>query len=138
MMSDARDDQDQAEALDDENLDLGDFPPDRSLGLGQLAAEDVTAADAYAPDSLEARERREEPDFDRQPLSATERETVAGLLEPDLVDGDDVEADLVAVEAEPDSDAGGAVLSDAVDTRGDPGNQPAEEAAVHIERTETR
>jgi hypothetical protein len=132
-MSDARDDQDQAEALDDDNLDPGDFPPDHSLGLGELAANDVIAADAYAPDSVEGRRWREEPDFDREPPSGSERESVVGLLEPDLVEGADVEADLIADEAEPDDDAGGVVLSDASDSRDDPGNRPAEEAAVHIE-----
>jgi len=132
-MSDAGDDQDQSEALDDDNLDPGDFPPDHSLGLRELAAKDVTAADAYAPDSVEEREWREEPDVDEQPFAYTEREAVAGLLAPDLEGSLDVETDLIADVAEPDDDAGGAVLSDASDSRTDPGNQPAEEAALHLE-----
>ena len=132
-MSDAGDDQDQSEALDDDNLGPGDFPPDHSLGLGELAARAVTAADAYAPDSIEERDWREEPDFDQRPIAYTEREGVAGLLEPDLVNGQDVEADLIADEAEPDDDRGGPVLSDASDLRPDSGGQPAEEAAIHLE-----
>lgn len=132
-MSDAGDDQDQSEALDDDNLDPGDFPPDHSLGLRELAAKDVIAADAYAPDSIEERDWREEPDFDQRPLAYTEREGVSGLLEPDLENGQDVEADLIANEAEPDDDGGGPVLSDVSDSRADPGNQPAEEAALHLE-----
>ncbi|HEX7444514.1 MAG TPA: hypothetical protein VF320_11540 [Acidimicrobiales bacterium] len=132
-MSDTGDDQDQAEALDDDNLDPGDFPPDHSLGIRELAAKDVTAADAYAPDSVEERGWREEPDFDQQPLSYSERRSVEGLIEPELEDGQDVEEHLVAEEAEPDDDAGGAVLSDASDSRADVGGQPAEEAALHLE-----
>ena len=132
-MSDDGDDQDQSEALDDDNLDPGDFPPDHSLGLRELAAKDVIAADEYAPDSVAEREWREEPDFDQQPLSATERESVLGLVEPDLVGGEDVEADLIAEEAEPDDDAGGVVLSDASDSRADVDNRAAEEAALHVE-----
>ena len=132
-MSDSWDDQDQSEALDDDNLDPGDFPPDHSLGLRELAAKDVTAADEYAPDSVEERTWREEPEVDQQPLAYSERESVSGLLEPDLARGQDVEGHLIGEEAEPDDDAGGAVLSDASDSRTDPGNQPAEEAAVHRE-----
>ncbi len=132
-MSDSWDDQDQSEALDDDNLDPGDFPPDHSLGLRELAGKDVTAADAYAPDSVEERTWREEPDVDQRPLAYSERESVSGLLETDREGGEDVEADLIAVEAEPDDDAGGAVLSDATDSRGDLENQSAEEAAIHRE-----
>lgn len=132
-MSDARDEQDQSEALDDDNLDPGDFPPDHSIGLRELAVNDVTAADSYAPDSVEGRGWREEPDFDQQPLSDTERQSVTGLLAPDLEDGLDVESELIADQGEPDDDAGGVVLSDAADSRGDPDNLPAEEAALHIE-----
>ena len=133
-MSDARDDQDQAEALDDDNLDPGDFPPDHSLGLRELATQDVTAADEYAPDFPEDRDRREEPEVDERPISYTERESVVGLLEPDLEGGSDVESDLIAEEAEPDDDAGSPVLSDVSDTRSDSSNLPAEEAAIHLER----
>ena len=92
----------------------------------------MTAADEYAPDSIEDRDRREEPEVDERVLAYTDRESVVGLLEPDLDSGQDVEADLVAQEAEPDDDAGGAVLSDASDSRADPSNQPAEEAAIHL------
>ncbi len=131
-MSDVGDDQDQSEMLDDDNLDPGDFPPERALGLGELATQDVTAADEYAPDSVEDRDRREEPEVDERALAYTERESVAGLLEPDLDDGRDVEADLIAQEAEPDDDAGGVVLSEASDSRADPSNRSAEEAAIHL------
>ncbi len=131
-MGDVGDDQDQSELLDDDNLDPGDFPPERPFGLGELATQDVTAADEYAPDSFADRDRREEPEVDERPLAYTDRESVAGLLEPDLEGGRDVEADLIAQEAEPDDDAGGAVLSDASDSRADPSNQSAEEAAIHL------
>ena len=133
-MSDVGDDQDQAEVLDDDEMDPGDFPADQWLGLRELATQDVTAADEYAPDSVEQRELREEPEVDERPLAYSERESVVGLIEPDLQGGQDVEADLIGDEAEPDDDSGGALLSDASDSRGDASNQPAEEAAIHIER----
>ena len=131
-MSDLGDDQDQSEALDDDNLDPGDFPPERSVGLGELATQDVTAADEYAPDSFADRDAREEPEVDEEPLAYTERESVVGLLAPDFDEGQDGEADLIAEEAEPDDDAGGVILSDASDSRADPSNQSAEEAAIHL------
>jgi hypothetical protein len=133
-MSDAGDDdQDQAEALDDDDLDPGDFPPDHSIGLRELATQDVLFADEYAPDTVEDRDRREEPEVEDEPLAFSERESVVGLLEPDLEDGSDLEGDLVGDEAELDDERGGVVLSDELDSRADVSNEPAEEAAIHLE-----
>jgi hypothetical protein len=129
-MSDVSDDQDQAEALDPDEVDVVDFPPEHTLGVGELLAHDVTAAGEYAPDNLAIRELREEPELDG--LDDT------GAAAPHLVDADGARgpggtAGLVADRAEEDWDVvdpGGALTESA----GGPGTDtwPAEEAAIHV------
>jgi hypothetical protein len=111
-----RDEQDQAEMLDPDEIDPAAFPPDRPTGVDNLLAEDVTAADEYAPDSVRSREWREEPELTGL---GTEPEPVPHLTdtgEP-AEDDDDV------------FDRGG-VLTEAYG--GDAGTEPAEEAAVNV------
>jgi hypothetical protein len=45
-----RDDQAEAEATDSDEIDAADFPPEHSMGVGDLLANDVTAADESAPE----------------------------------------------------------------------------------------
>jgi hypothetical protein len=97
------DEQDQAEALDEEEID-GPFPPDEPLG----------ADDTQEPDSFAGRSVREEPD-----RLIAERPVVRPFAEDDLLDD---ESQLIADAAEgaPDPEADGQPPS-------------AEEAAMHLD-----
>jgi hypothetical protein len=129
-MSDARDEQSAAEVLDGDHLDPAEYPPEHLLGADALLEKDVPAAGEYAPDSLEERMAREEPDFGEVDL----RDGGGGA--PELIDvddpfGDDLTKELVAEAAEAPDDLDPAVLSDAA-TSSYESTLPAEEAAIHL------
>jgi hypothetical protein len=119
--TDPRDDQAEAEATDSDEIDATDFPPEHSMGVGDLLANDVTAADEYAPDTLAIRDRRVNPDVAR----ADDPAVTATAPELDE-DGDPAEEDWDVVDP-------GAVLTDsAAASHAREDTRPAEEAALHI------
>ena len=127
----ASDEQDQAEALDDDEM-AGEYPPDRLLGANQYG---ITGAEERWDEPLDERISREEPDFG-------ETEPVAGEPGLDLVDGDLGDGQYAAVLADVDGTGDEAALDpgdiafgdttqrDVVQEREAP--LAAEEAAMHI------
>ncbi len=86
------DEQDQAEALDDEELD-GAYPPDRVMGIPDAVSEAGT--DPGAPESVVGRTYREEPeDLPREPSSPAS-DTDAALAEGEASAGDSTLSDVV-------------------------------------------
>jgi hypothetical protein len=130
-MSDRSDEQDQAEVLDDDEIDILDYPPDGTLGVDDLLDDDVPVAGDYAPDDLRHRLAREEPDVIPAGDDAG-RVTVGGLIEPDDPFGPDETKELVGEFGEPDSAVGGAVLTDSAVAGHGADTLPAEEAALHL------
>jgi hypothetical protein len=115
-MSDSRDEQDMAEALDADRFDPQDFPPEHSPGVADLLAEEVTAAGDYAPDDLITRLQREEPDVSEP--DGPDASLRGGIDESGAV-------------GEPDDDVmdrGAAPAEGSAAAR----SLPAEEAALHI------
>jgi hypothetical protein len=126
-MSDApnpRDEQDEAEATDADEIDVADFPPDRPTGVRELLANDVAAADEYAPDDLRRREGRLEPD-----VAVADDEVPPALTDPERapLEGAPGEADWDVIDP-------GAAPSDSASAGRRPDDTwPAEEAALHEE-----
>jgi hypothetical protein len=133
-MTDARDDQDISEALDDDKLPA-DFPPDRPLGVDEYG---VTPGEELVDEPLEARVRREIPDNVR--AEDTVDRGIGSLVEPDQGGGRDTEPDAVAGlvtdgedpdQLDPDDLlSGDPSLRDVAQERVD--DTPAEEAAIHV------
>ena len=117
-MTDARDDQDVSEALDDDKLP-GDYPPEQPLGVDEYG---VTAAEELVDEPLEERVRREVPEQAR----ADDR-GIGSIVEPDEGGSPDDEPDAVAELAVEDFDS---TLEDVAQERVDA--PPAEEAAMHL------
>ena len=117
-MTDARDDQDVSEALDDDKLG-GEFPPERPLGVDEYG---VTPGEERWDEPLEERVRREVPES-----GELDDRGVGTLVDPDEGGGPDLEADAVAELAGRERDE---TLEDvATELEGAP---PAEEAAMHL------
>ena len=108
------DEQDQAEALDEDELGDGDFPPENPLGV------DDPTRDDHVVDTMEQRLHREEPEAE----VAGEPEVT--LVAPDEGQGPDLEKDAVA-----DEEPAGEAPEDQLANEQVP--PPAEEAAIHIE-----
>ena len=126
------DEQDQAEAVDSDELEGGDFPPDRYQGANQYG---ITAAEEAWDEPLEERISREVPD---EPVRHDGRSPV--LVAPDEGGIFDDEAAAVALDesandvgplAEDDAFSGDASLREEASERGQ--GRSAEEAAMHIE-----
>jgi hypothetical protein len=125
------DPQDEAEALDEEEL-IGEreYPPDRPLAVEDYG---VTPAEERVPEPLDEFVKREVPDRIRPPRPEPPR-----LIEPETVDGLDDESELVAESVEPLD----VPLSDDDEFTGDESERDfateleapmsAEEAAIHI------
>jgi len=103
------DEQDQAEAVDDDELD-GAYPPDRTLGIPDAVSEAGT--DPGAPESVVDRMAREEPE-------TVPSETLPTASDPDAV-----------VLADGDVFTGDPTLRDVVQEREAP--VPAEVDAIHV------
>lgn len=87
------DEQDQAEALDDDELD-GAYPPDRTLGVADAVSEAGT--DPGAPESLAERMTREEPEqAPSEPVMAAGDPETGMLAEGDVFTGDATLRDVV-------------------------------------------
>jgi hypothetical protein len=128
----AGDEQDQAEALDSDKLEGGDFPSDRYQGANQYG---ITAAEEAWDEPLEERISREVPD---EPVRHDRRPPV--LVAPDEGGIFDDEAEAIALDesaddlgalAEDDGFSGDPSLREESSERGQGGS--AEEAAMHIE-----
>ena len=126
------DEQDQAEALDSDELEGGDFPPDRYQGANQYG---ITAAEEAWDEPLDERISREVPD---EPVRHDDRPPV--LVAPDEGGIFDDEAEAVAFDesaddvgalAEDDAFSGDPSLRDEMSERGQ--GVSAEETAMHIE-----
>ena len=127
----ASDEQDQAEALDDDEM-AGEYPPDRLLGANQYG---ITGAEERWDEPLDERISREEPDFGETDPEATD----AGL---DLVAADIADGEFAAELVDVPGTAGDVSLSaddiafgdtttrDVVQEREAP--LDPEEAAMHI------
>ena len=130
-MTDARDDQDISEALDDDKLP-GEFPPDEPLGVDEYG---VTAAEELVDEPLEERVRREVPEG-----AGAEERGVGALVEPDAGGRSDDETDAVASAVgngealdqldDADISSGDSTLRDVATER--VADVPAEEAAMHL------
>jgi hypothetical protein len=114
------DEQDEAEALDEDEIDGLDIPPDRPLGVADALARDITVPGEEAQDSLAERISREEPDL--APVGDSDLDVRDGLIADDT----DLEGELG------ERDGGDIALSDSVLTERD--DRSAEEQALHIER----
>ena len=133
-MTDARDDQDISEALDDDKLPA-DFPPEEPLGVDEYG---VTAAEELVDEPLEERVKREIPD-DVRAEDPVDR-GIGTLVEPDQGGTADLEPDAVATsvgggertdQLDPDDLlSGDSTLRDVATERVD--DTPAEEAAMHL------
>ena len=117
-MTDARDDQDIAESLDDDKLP-GDYPPDEPMGVDDYG---VTAAEELTDEPLEERVAREVPERGR-PVDRG----IGTLLDPDEGGSSDQEPDAVATLQQQDDDE---TLDDVAQERVD--DVSAEEAAMHL------
>jgi hypothetical protein len=132
-MSDVHDAQTEAEVLDGDVIDPLNYPPDEPLGVMDLLNEDVPVAGAYAPDDLEERIAREEPDFGEGPVVVDD--SIAGVIDPDDPFGDDLTKELIGEEAERGDDLDDPMLSDS-EASPVSSTLPAEEAAMHLVREE--
>jgi hypothetical protein len=130
-MSETGDDQTAAEILDDDEIDILDFPPDRSVGVDDLLDDDVPAAGDYAPDDLRRRLARELPDV-VVPHDDIGLVAPGGVIDLDDPLGPDGTGELVGEVAEADPGFGGAVLSDSAVAGHDTDTWPAEDAALHL------
>ena len=126
------DEQDQAEALDSEELEGGQFPPDRYQGVNQYG---VTTAEQEWDEPLDERISREVPE---QPVGRDDDAPV--LVAPDQGGIGDDEADAVALDESGEDDG---PLAEDDEFSGDPSlreerseggqGRSAEESAIHIE-----
>jgi hypothetical protein len=134
--SDIRDDQYEAEVTDSDEVDVLDFPPERSLGVEELLANDVTAAGEYAPDTLRGRKARLHPDVVTSDDLRITGVAPGGLADPDDPYGFDERDQQVGERSAADWQVvdPGMVLADssAAGHRG-VDEWPAEEAALHLE-----
>jgi hypothetical protein len=133
-MSDTGDDQYAAEILDDDEVDLLDYPPDHSLGVDDLLDDDVPAAGEYAPDDLRHRLAREEPEVTVGGGGDFAAVAPGGVIDPDDAFGPDGTKELIGELGEPDSDVGGVILADSARAGRGSDTWPAEEAALHLEQ----
>lgn len=101
------DEQSVAESLDDDAVDVTDYPPDRLQGADQFG---TTPVEEHGGESVGQRDRR----YDHREDLGEAQEPLAGLLDEDDPFDDDTTAELVAVEGD------------------EPDTYSAEEAAVHL------
>ncbi|MEY2452602.1 MAG: hypothetical protein QOD92_2176 [Acidimicrobiaceae bacterium] len=127
------DPQDEAEALDDDELTGGrEYPPERPLAVEDYG---TTAAEERVPEPLDEFVKREEADRLRP-----QRPEPPRLIDPETIEGLEDESDLVAVGVDPLD----VPLSEDDEFTGDESERdfateleaplPAEEAAIHIIR----
>jgi hypothetical protein len=125
-MSEPRDEQELAEALDADEIDPGQVPPDRPMGLPDLVRADAKTAGQQAEDSVADRAAREEPEQGGRGPS----EPPVELLAVDDRESGTPDGQMAGAVAEPDHERDVSRLSDSSDSGEVP---PAEEAAIHIE-----
>ena len=117
-MTDARDDQDIAEALDDDQL-AGDFPPEKPMGVDAYG---VTPGEERWDEPLDERVRREVPEG-----GEADDRGIGALVDPDEGGGPDTERDAVAELADRERDE---TLGDVATELEAPPS--AEESAMHL------
>ena len=126
------DEQAGAELLDGDKIDATQYPPEEPLGLNDLEDKDVPIIGDYAPDSLEERLVREEPDFGEPGAHTGPDERVPPLMEPDDPFGLDVTSEAIAEGGEDRGQLDGPYLTESEDATSTEDNMPAEEAAMHV------